>query len=148
MVNQNSSKSSSKERSPDANHHLLSLRKSLEELKQGEIENQATLNIVKQNIKEETKYEDEFEDDECAAPTVMSRLSLSPAAGNNRSKTSSRRLSSSINGGNCGGGLRFTYFAASSLSDDRWLCPICLDIYDDAVETPCCHNLFCEKCIS
>ena len=43
---------------------------------------------------------------------------------------------------------RFTYFAASSLSDDRWLCPICLDIFEDAVETPCCHNLFCEKCIS
>jgi hypothetical protein len=39
---------------------------------------------------------------------------------------------------------RLTYLAASGLSDDRWLCPICLDIYEDAVETPCCHNLFCE----
>lgn len=44
-------------------------------------------------------------------------------------------------------GVNFSYFAASSLSDDRWLCPICLDIYVDAVETPCCHNLFCERCI-
>ncbi len=43
-----------------------------------------------------------------------------------------------------GGPNRFTYFAASGLSDDRWLCPICLDIFEDAVETPCCHNLFCE----
>jgi len=54
-------------------------------------------------------------------------------------KSTSSRRSNIIN--------RFTYFAASGLSDDRWLCPICLDIYDDAVETPCCHNLFCEKCI-
>lgn len=43
--------------------------------------------------------------------------------------------------------VKLTYLSASSLSDDRWLCPICLDIFDDAVETPCCHNLFCEKCI-
>mmetsp|Transcript_43853 Transcript_43853/g.58129 ORF Transcript_43853/g.58129 Transcript_43853/m.58129 type:complete len:125 (+) Transcript_43853:190-564(+) len=45
------------------------------------------------------------------------------------------------------GPQRFTYFSASSLSDDRWICPICLDIFHDAVETPCCHNLFCERCI-
>lgn len=37
---------------------------------------------------------------------------------------------------------KLTYLSASSLSDDRWICPICLDIFDDAVETPCCHNLF------
>ena len=43
--------------------------------------------------------------------------------------------------------IKLTYLSASSLSDDRWICPICLDIFDDAVETPCCHNLFCEKCI-
>lgn len=43
--------------------------------------------------------------------------------------------------------VKLTYLSASSLSDDRWICPICLDIFDDAVETPCCHNLFCEKCI-
>lgn len=36
---------------------------------------------------------------------------------------------------------------ASSIRDDRWICPICLDIYEDPVETPCCHNLFCEKCV-
>jgi hypothetical protein len=42
---------------------------------------------------------------------------------------------------------RMSYFSSQSLSDDRWLCPICLDIYTDAVETPCCHNLFCEACI-
>ena len=43
--------------------------------------------------------------------------------------------------------VKLTYLSASSLSDDRWMCPICLDIFDDAVESPCCHNLFCEKCI-
>ena len=42
---------------------------------------------------------------------------------------------------------KLTYLSASSLSDDRWICPICLDIFDDAVETPCCHNLFWEKWI-
>jgi TNF receptor-associated factor 4 len=51
------------------------------------------------------------------------------------------------NGEGGSGPNRFTYFAASGLSDDRWLCPICLDIFEDAVETPCCHNLFCEQCI-
>ena len=45
------------------------------------------------------------------------------------------------------GPQRFTYFSAQSLADDRWICPICLDIFNDAVETPCCNNLFCEKCI-
>jgi hypothetical protein len=43
--------------------------------------------------------------------------------------------------------IKLTYLSASSLSDDRWICPICLDIFDDAIETPWCHNLFCEKCI-
>ena len=33
------------------------------------------------------------------------------------------------------GPQRFTYFAAQSLADDRWVCPICLDIFNDAVET-------------
>lgn len=42
---------------------------------------------------------------------------------------------------------KFSNFSASSLSDDRWLCPICLDIFQDAVETPCCNNLFCVDCI-
>ena len=37
--------------------------------------------------------------------------------------------------------------ASISLTDDRWTCPICLDILIGAVETKCCHNLFCEKCI-
>jgi TRAF-type zinc finger/Zinc finger, C3HC4 type (RING finger) len=36
---------------------------------------------------------------------------------------------------------------ASSITNDTWNCPICLDIFEDPVETPCCHNLFCEKCI-
>ncbi|CAI2362722.1 unnamed protein product [Moneuplotes crassus] len=27
-------------------------------------------------------------------------------------------------------------------------CPICLDMIEDATETPCCHNIFCETCIS
>ena len=65
------------------------------------------------------------------------------------SSLSSRRGGKRSRGDNSSnhGPLKFTYFAASSLSDDRWLCPICLDIYEDAVETPCCHNLFCEECI-
>lgn len=36
---------------------------------------------------------------------------------------------------------------SSTITDDRWLCPICLELFDNPVETPCCHNLFCEKCI-
>lgn len=43
--------------------------------------------------------------------------------------------------------VKLTYLAASGLSDDRWIWPICLEIFEDAVETPCCHNLFCEKCL-
>lgn len=38
--------------------------------------------------------------------------------------------------------------ASTSLTDDRWICPICLDILIGAVETHCCHNLFCEACLS
>lgn len=26
-------------------------------------------------------------------------------------------------------------------------CPICLDMIENAMETPCCHNIFCEGCI-
>jgi hypothetical protein len=26
-------------------------------------------------------------------------------------------------------------------------CPICLEMIEDAMETPCCNNIFCEKCI-
>ena len=26
-------------------------------------------------------------------------------------------------------------------------CPICLDMIEEAMETPCCHNVFCQKCI-
>lgn len=28
---------------------------------------------------------------------------------------------------------------ASSLTDDRWICPICLDLFQDPVEAPCEH---------
>lgn len=38
-------------------------------------------------------------------------------------------------------------FLASSIRNDTWNCPICLDIFEDPVETPCCHNLFCSMCI-
>jgi len=27
-------------------------------------------------------------------------------------------------------------------------CPICEDIYDDVVETPCCHKCYCRNCIA
>lgn len=29
----------------------------------------------------------------------------------------------------------------------QFSCPICLDVCEDAVETPCCHNLFCRQCL-
>lgn len=29
----------------------------------------------------------------------------------------------------------------------QFQCPICLDMCENAVETPCCHNLFCEVCL-
>jgi hypothetical protein len=43
--------------------------------------------------------------------------------------------------------VKFSNFSASVLSDDRWICPICLDIYTNAVEISCCNNLFCDACI-
>ena len=36
---------------------------------------------------------------------------------------------------------------AGAISNDRWLCPICLDLLSDPAETPCCHNLFCLMCL-
>mmetsp|Transcript_29643 Transcript_29643/g.64512 ORF Transcript_29643/g.64512 Transcript_29643/m.64512 type:complete len:642 (+) Transcript_29643:67-1992(+) len=29
----------------------------------------------------------------------------------------------------------------------QFACPICLELCEDAVETPCCHNLFCKYCL-
>lgn len=29
---------------------------------------------------------------------------------------------------------------------DDLLCPICKQVYTDAVITPCCHNSFCDEC--
>ncbi|CAK0792225.1 unnamed protein product [Prorocentrum cordatum] len=29
----------------------------------------------------------------------------------------------------------------------QFTCPICLEICEDCVETPCCHNLFCRQCL-
>lgn len=29
----------------------------------------------------------------------------------------------------------------------QFACPICLEVCEDAVETPCCHNLFCQGCL-
>eukprot|EP00929_Paragymnodinium_shiwhaense_P001309 TRINITY_DN101536_c0_g1_i1.p1 TRINITY_DN101536_c0_g1~~TRINITY_DN101536_c0_g1_i1.p1 ORF type:complete len:1217 (+),score=234.24 TRINITY_DN101536_c0_g1_i1:87-3737(+) len=29
----------------------------------------------------------------------------------------------------------------------QFQCPICLDICEDAIETPCCYHLFCETCL-
>ncbi|CAG9316370.1 unnamed protein product [Blepharisma stoltei] len=36
---------------------------------------------------------------------------------------------------------------SSTVRDERWMCPVCLELLEDPVETPCCHNLFCEKCV-
>lgn len=40
--------------------------------------------------------------------------------------------------------------AQSSADDERppedLLCPICKQIYFDAVIAPCCHNSFCDDC--
>ena len=33
------------------------------------------------------------------------------------------------------------------MNTDAFECPICYEIADDAVETSCCHQLFCDKCL-
>lgn len=37
--------------------------------------------------------------------------------------------------------------SGSDKVNDLINCPICLEMIEDAMETPCCHNIFCEKCI-
>mmetsp|Transcript_24174 Transcript_24174/g.37168 ORF Transcript_24174/g.37168 Transcript_24174/m.37168 type:complete len:311 (+) Transcript_24174:3485-4417(+) len=69
------------------------------------------------------------------------RLNLTSESVNTSKKSLNSKSSRS------GNRPKLTNFAARTLSDDRWTCPICLDIYRNAVETPCCHNLFCEECI-
>lgn len=38
-------------------------------------------------------------------------------------------------------------FAAGVNLDEQFKCPICLEVCEKAVETPCCHNLFCRSCL-
>ena len=33
------------------------------------------------------------------------------------------------------------------LADDNFKCPICLDFAENAVESVCCHKIFCERCV-
>ncbi|UJR30003.1 hypothetical protein I4U23_017549 [Adineta vaga] len=40
-----------------------------------------------------------------------------------------------------------TKSADEDLPSEDLLCPICKQIYNDAVITPCCHNSFCDECI-
>ena len=51
-------------------------------------------------------------------------------------------------------GSLFFIFPATYLSilffvvgEEHFSCPICLDVVDQAVETTCCHQIFCERCI-
>ncbi|TNN39497.1 Tripartite motif-containing protein 47 [Liparis tanakae] len=37
--------------------------------------------------------------------------------------------------------------ASNLLSEDQFLCSVCLDVFNDPVTTPCGHN-FCKKCIT
>uniref|UniRef100_A0A3B4X074 RING-type domain-containing protein n=1 Tax=Seriola lalandi dorsalis TaxID=1841481 RepID=A0A3B4X074_SERLL len=37
--------------------------------------------------------------------------------------------------------------ASCRLTEDQFLCSICLDVFTDPVTTPCGHN-FCNKCIT
>uniref|UniRef100_A0A8C6TPM0 RING-type domain-containing protein n=1 Tax=Neogobius melanostomus TaxID=47308 RepID=A0A8C6TPM0_9GOBI len=34
-----------------------------------------------------------------------------------------------------------------SISEDQFLCSICLDLFTEPVTTPCGHN-FCRRCLS
>ena len=31
--------------------------------------------------------------------------------------------------------------------EEEFTCPICLEVAEDAVETSCCHHIYCQKCI-
>ena len=92
------------------------------------------------------RLEESKRDEQPSLPQEASLQSLQKADSVS-SKSSKRGMLSGRDHSSNPGTYKFTYFAASGLSDDRWLCPICLDIFEDAVETPCCHNLFCEECI-
>ncbi|ESO97596.1 hypothetical protein LOTGIDRAFT_181575, partial [Lottia gigantea] len=32
--------------------------------------------------------------------------------------------------------------------EDHFVCPICIEFAEDAVETTCCHNIYCHACIT
>ena len=40
--------------------------------------------------------------------------------------------------------LKLTFI---TVGEEHFRCPICLDTVEDAIETTCCHQIFCEKCI-
>ena len=39
------------------------------------------------------------------------------------------------------------FFVTERDMEEEFTCPICMDVAEDAVETSCCHHIFCEECL-